>query len=280
MTALVDPPIAARATIALWNDLGEHVARPAVGGDHLHDQPAGRVRAAPAAGCPRPESRRCRAATMPRASASSPIVDAVPMVLQCPRLRIIDDSESRNCRLGQRAGPDLLGQPPDVGAAAQRGAAERAGQHRPARHHHGRQIDRGGRHEQGGDGLVAAAEQHDAVDRVGPQHLLGRHRRHVAPQHRRRAGPASRRAKRPAGSAARRRPPTRPRFTCSATSSRWRCTASGRRPCSRSRSAGGLRTPSSAARGASRRGGCRRCGLSPAYHCALRSARGHRLSNS
>ena len=30
---------------------------------------------------------------MPSASASSPIVEAVPIVLQCPRLRIIDDSD-------------------------------------------------------------------------------------------------------------------------------------------------------------------------------------------
>ena len=33
---------------------------------------------------------------MPSASASRPIVEAVPIVLQCPRLRIIEDSESRN----------------------------------------------------------------------------------------------------------------------------------------------------------------------------------------
>ena len=33
---------------------------------------------------------------MPSASAMIPIVDAVPMVLQCPRLRIIADSESKN----------------------------------------------------------------------------------------------------------------------------------------------------------------------------------------
>jgi hypothetical protein len=33
---------------------------------------------------------------MPSTSASRPIVDAVPMVLQCPGERIIDDSDSRN----------------------------------------------------------------------------------------------------------------------------------------------------------------------------------------
>ena len=34
---------------------------------------------------------------MPSASATSAIVDAVPMVLQCPRLRIMADSERVNC---------------------------------------------------------------------------------------------------------------------------------------------------------------------------------------
>ena len=34
---------------------------------------------------------------MPSASASRPIVDAVPIVLQWPLLRIIDDSDLRNC---------------------------------------------------------------------------------------------------------------------------------------------------------------------------------------
>jgi hypothetical protein len=34
---------------------------------------------------------------VPSASATSAIVDAVPMVLQCPRLRIMADSERVNC---------------------------------------------------------------------------------------------------------------------------------------------------------------------------------------
>ena len=106
------------------------------------------------------------------------------MVLQCPRLRIIDDSESRNAASRQRPGAHLLAEPPHVGAAAERHAAEGAGQHRPARHDDRGQVDRGGRHQQRRDGLVAAAEQDDAVDRVGPQHLLGGHRGHVAPEHR------------------------------------------------------------------------------------------------
>ena len=121
---------------------------------------------------------------IPSASATQAMVEAVPMVLQWPRLRIIADSDSRNGLPGQRAGPHLLAEPPHVGAAAQRRAPEVPGQHRPARHDEGRQVDRGRRHQQRRDRLVAAAEQHHAVDRVGAQHLLGRHRGQVAPEHR------------------------------------------------------------------------------------------------
>src|SRR5690606_24854214 len=84
---------------------------------------------------------------------------------------------------GELPGPYLLAEPPHVGAAAERDAAEMAGEHGPAEHHDGGQVDGGGGHQQGRDGLVAAAEQHDAVDRVGAQHLLGGHGGEVAPEH-------------------------------------------------------------------------------------------------
>ena len=122
---------------------------------------------------------------VPSASATSAIVEAVPMVLQCPRLRIIADSDAGNCSWPtacRRAPPrdsrhTSVPQPSGV-------PAEGAGQHRAAGHDDGGQVDRCGGHQQRRDRLVAAAQQHDAVDRVGPQHLLGGHRRHVAPQHR------------------------------------------------------------------------------------------------
>ena len=113
--------MAASATIALRNEppvstgLGPPLRR-----DHLHGQPPGLVGALAAGGCPAPASRPCPGSVMPSASASSPIVEAVPIVLQWPRLRIIDDSERRNSCLGQRARADLLAEPPHVRAAAQR----------------------------------------------------------------------------------------------------------------------------------------------------------------
>ncbi len=94
-TAFVDPPSAASATIALRND----AALNTVDGR----RPARTISTASrplscawvssresAAGMPAVPGR-----VAPSTSASRPIVDAVPIVLQCPRLRIIDESESR-----------------------------------------------------------------------------------------------------------------------------------------------------------------------------------------
>ena len=98
-------------------------------------------------------------------------------------------ADHRGLRAGEvlqreRPGAHLLAELPHPRAAAQRGAAEGAVEHGPTGHHHRGDVDAGGRHEQGGDGLVAAAQQHHAVDRVGTQHLLGAHRGHVPPEHR------------------------------------------------------------------------------------------------
>ncbi len=95
-TAFVDPPRAASATIALRNE------------PRLSRLDGVRC-AATISTASRPVSCECSSKrlsaagvparpghTMPSASASSPIVEAVPMVLQWPRLRIIDDSDSRN----------------------------------------------------------------------------------------------------------------------------------------------------------------------------------------
>ncbi len=95
-TALVEPPTAARATIALWNEA--RVSRVLGRRSRATRSTARRpLRLASAsnllsgAGVPaRPGT------TIPRASATSAIVDAVPIVLQCPRLRIIADSDAVN----------------------------------------------------------------------------------------------------------------------------------------------------------------------------------------
>ena len=103
-TAFVEPPIAASATIALRNEpRRQDVARASAGRDHLDRQPAGARGRPRAAGCPAPGVPAMPGIVMPSASATQAIVDAVPIVLQCPRLRIIDDSDLMNVLLGQRA---------------------------------------------------------------------------------------------------------------------------------------------------------------------------------
>ena len=166
-----------------------------------------------------------------------------------------------SCLRRQRARPDLLGQPPHVGAAAERHAAERAGEHRPARHDHGRQVDRRGGHQQRRDRLVAAAEQHHAVDRVGPQHLLGGHRGHVAPQHRGR--PDLRLAQRHHRQV-QRHAAGLPHAAGGRLGHLVQVALHGVRSDAvlAIRSAAGRRTRARAARGASRPGGCRRSGRS------------------
>ncbi len=92
-TAFVDPPIAASVTMALRNAARVMIA-------------LGRRSAATIATASRPvscapaSSRVSAAGTpalpgtlMPRASATQAMVEAVPIVLQCPALLIIDDSE-------------------------------------------------------------------------------------------------------------------------------------------------------------------------------------------
>ena len=58
---------------------------------------------------------------------------------------------------------------PDVGAGAERAAVPIAAQHRPGRHVDRRQPHRDRAHDQARRGLVAAAHQHGAVDRMAAQ---------------------------------------------------------------------------------------------------------------
>ncbi len=148
-TAFVDPPIAASATIALWKlpfvrkVLGRRSSstsctRQPPGVVRRLEQPSCRARE-----CPRPRARPCRA-PRPR----SAIVDAVPIVLQCPLPADHRRLGLQEVELAQRARAHLLAEAPDVGAAAERLAAEVAGEHRAARHHDRGHVDRGRGHQQ------------------------------------------------------------------------------------------------------------------------------------
>ena len=182
-TAFVDPPTAASATIALWNDarvMTEEMVRPCCTSSTASRPDSCAPSSSRLSGAGVPASPGI---VMPSASAMMLMLDAVPMVLQWPRLRIIDDSDRRNSsadrvpartsslrrqtsvpqpRACPRKVPFSIG-PPEITTA-------------------GRSTT-GRRHQQRRDRLVAAAEQHEPVDRVGAEHLLHRHRGHVPPQH-------------------------------------------------------------------------------------------------
>ncbi len=77
----------------------------------------------------------------------------------------------------------LLLEPPHVGARPHVAATELAVEHRPAGHHDRGQVHARCGHEHCRGGLVAAGEQHDCIQGIGPQQLLDFHRHEVAEQH-------------------------------------------------------------------------------------------------
>jgi hypothetical protein len=95
------------------------------------------------------------------------MVEAVPITAQCPRLRAITH--------GVMEAPHFAGS--DVVAKVF------PGEHRSAGHNDGRDVDAAGTHHEGRRGLIAAAQQYDTVDRVGPNGFFGIHAGQVAVEH-------------------------------------------------------------------------------------------------
>ena len=85
--------------------------------------------------------------------------------------------------LAQRAGAHHLGHLDDSGAGAHGLAAPVARQRRAAGHADGRQVDAGRAHQQRWGGLVAAHQQHHAVDGIGADRFLDIHAGEIAEQH-------------------------------------------------------------------------------------------------
>jgi hypothetical protein len=110
------------------------------------------------------------------------IVEAVPMVMQWPWLRCMQLGLEEVLQL-ERAGAHLLAHAPHAGARAQFLAAPFAAEHGAARHADGGQVDAGRAHHQRGRGLVAAHEQHHAVDGIAADGFLDVHAGQVAVQH-------------------------------------------------------------------------------------------------
>jgi hypothetical protein len=89
----------------------------------------------------------------------------------------------RQVRLGEPAGTELLGQLPDRRTGPDVAPTEFAVQHGSPGNHDRREVDTRCPHELGRRRLVAPREQHDTVERVGPDRLLDLHGHEVAVQH-------------------------------------------------------------------------------------------------
>ena len=121
----------------------------------------------------------------PSASTAHVIVEAVPIVMQCPGERAMPFSIS--CQSSSVISPARSSAQYFQCRCPSRAwcrPSRRAASARPARR--STAVHRRGAHEQRGRRLVAAAHQHRAVDRIRAQHLLGLHREQVAVEHRRR----------------------------------------------------------------------------------------------
>ena len=184
---------------------------------HLDDAPAGHAREHVAARRRPPGYAALPGRPMPSASTMLAIVEAVPIVMQWPWRAVhaalgLDEVVQRH-----RAGAHLLAHLPHAGARAELLAAPLAVEHRPAGDADRRQVDARRAHQQRRRGLVAAHQQHDAVDRVAADRSPRRPCWRGCGTASRSAAAASRRATSPGTRAGSRRPRRRRCFTCSAS---------------------------------------------------------------
>ena len=205
MTALVEPPSASTTLIAFSKDSSES----GDGGRETMRRPdatAIRGWSLSAAGMDAAPGN-----DTPSASTAEVIVEAVPIVMQWPGDEAIRSSAEAQSASRDRsrpaARPSTSTRPnpsPSVWPRQERP------QHRPGRDEDERQPRRDRAHDQRGRRLVAPAQQHGAVERIGPQQLLGLHRQQVAIEHRRRLHGTARSTRSP-GPPAGTRPPARRR---------------------------------------------------------------------
>ena len=166
---------------------------------------------------------------MPSASARLFMVEAVPMVMQWPAERLMQHSASMNSASGHLAGPDGLGEAPDVGAGADRLALVLAVQHRAAGEHDAPACRRRRRPSGAPGGLVAAGHA-GRRRRSGWRGSTPRRpwRRGCGTASRSGAG-CSRRSRRPGTRAGSRRPRRRRASRTRPARGSARCRGSGRR---------------------------------------------------
>ena len=249
-----------------------HVARAGGRGHEVDGEPAGGVRLLEQPAVGRRASRRCRAASCRAPRRRTAMVEAVPIVLQWPRLRIIERLGAQEVVLRQRPGAHLLAEPPHVGAAAERRARGRCPVSigPPGTTTAGRSTDAAA---MSSAGIVLSQPPSSTTPSIG----LARSISSIAIAARLRQSIAvGRTCVSPSDMTGRfsGTPPASqmPCLTLARPRRGGRCRGSGRRRCSRWRCAGVRRRRPPAVRGASRPGGCRRCGPSPAYQSGCDAA--------
>ena len=175
-TAFVEPPNAITTAIAFSNASGSGSV---AGRDALLEQRddglAGAPRVAVAAAVDGGRRGRCRAATCPSASAALAIVFAVYMPPQAPSpgqmARSIASTSSRLIRPRAQA-PTASNASMIVTSARCRRSC--AGQDRTGVEEHGGEVEPRGGHQHAGQRLVAAGQQHRAVEALGLHDRLDR----------------------------------------------------------------------------------------------------------
>ena len=120
---------------------------------------------------------------IPNASETAAIVLAVPITAHVPAVVARLPSICCDLRRGHLAAAILRPEPAAIGARTEALAAIRRRQHRTGEKLDRRNIGRRRAHQLRGDGLVAAADEHDRIHRLRADHLLDVHRHQVAEHH-------------------------------------------------------------------------------------------------
>ena len=185
ITALVEPPADITTRIALSKASHVSTSRGFRSSKHHLDDAAAAGRREPRVARVHRRHRGRAGQRHARATRSAiAIVEAVPIVMQVPGERAMPSSISRQAQssiVPARSSAQYFHASLPLPRTA---AAVVAAQHRARRQEDRRQVHAGGAHQQPGHGLVAAAHQHDAVDRVRAQQLLRLHRQQVAVEQR------------------------------------------------------------------------------------------------
>ena len=184
MMALVEPPIAISTRSAFSTDFSRDDLAGRMGLP-ISATPRGRWLPPPRrrAGMHGGNRGRAGQGTCPASRRCRPCVLAVPITAQVPAVAARRPSTVSISSASISPARILRPEAAAIGAGAEPLAAMPAGRHRAGDQLHRGNIGRHRAHQLRRHGLVAAADQHHRVHRLGADHLLGVHRHQVAEHH-------------------------------------------------------------------------------------------------